>query len=317
MNAVRSLLILGVVSLFSCNAYSFWIWSPKTNKWKNPKYSAQVTPYLQYREAVKYFEKKSYKRALKEFKKLIVNYPDAYESAESQYYLGRCYQEMRQPYPAFLEYKKVIESYPNSKRIEEVVQYEYDIGEYFFSREAKRWMGVSKYDFMEHPSVEIFKIIIDKTPYSQYAPLAQYKLAVLFMQLTRFQEAREEFSKLIEAYPESEWALPSKYQLAIATAKAFPGAEYDSSSVKEAVKQLDAFIKDHPQAQVISAATAQLIELRNKEAEKNFNIAVFYEKQKKYTSAVVYYRIVLQEYPDSGYAASAGQKLKELEKDDQ
>jgi TolA-binding protein len=201
---IRKIFIFAFLVFFSFNAYSFWIWSPKTQKWKNPKYSPLATPFLQFKEAEKYFNEKLYKEAHREFKKLLINYPDSKEAAEAQYYLGRCLEEMNQPYAAFLEYQKVIESYPNSKRINEIVEREYNIGEYFLNREPKKWLGVSLYDLVEHPSIEILRKIVDKTPYSPCAPKAQYKLGLLFMQLGRYEEAKDAFQKVIDSYPENK-----------------------------------------------------------------------------------------------------------------
>ena len=77
-------LILLILFLFPCSVYPFWIWSPKTKEWKNPKYSALATPYLQYKSALKIFEEGRYKDAYTEFRKLLTHYPDAKEAAESQ-----------------------------------------------------------------------------------------------------------------------------------------------------------------------------------------------------------------------------------------
>jgi outer membrane assembly lipoprotein YfiO len=297
---------------FSLNAYSFWIWSPKTQKWKNPKYSPLATPYLQFKEAVKLFDKGSYSDAHREFKKLLVNYPDAKEAADAQYYLGRCLEKMDKPYDAFLEYHKVVDSYPNSQRISEIIEKEYNIGEYFLNREHKQWLGLSLYDFVEHPSIEIFRKIVDKAPYSEYAPRAQYKLGILFMHLARYEEARDSFQKLIDSYADSEWATPAKYQLAIATSKAFPGADYDSSYLKEATERLDEFIKNHPDAKISSEAEEQLKELRNREAKKDFDTAEFYEKQGQYKSAIIYYKKIIDNYEDSDYYGMSLERSKEL-----
>jgi outer membrane protein assembly factor BamD len=300
---------------FSINAYPFWIWSSKTQKWKNPKYSALATPFLQFKEAIKWFNNKDYKRAYKEFKKLLIHYPDAKEAADGQYYLALCLEKLNKPYQAFLEYKKLIDSYPNSKKINEVVEREYNIGEYFLNREPKKWLGVSIYDFVEHPAIEIFRTIVEKTPYSEYAPQAQYKLGVLFYQLGRYDEARDAFQKLVDNYPESKWALPAKYQLAIVTAKGSMGPDYDASSIKEARRRLDEFIKANPQVEISSQAKDYLKELKEKEAKKNFDIAKFYEKQKKYKAAKIYYELVLKKFPDTDYAQQAEVRLKELNKE--
>jgi outer membrane protein assembly factor BamD len=169
------------------------------------------------------------------------------------------------------------------------------------------------YDFMDHPSIEIFKKIIDKVPYSPYAAKAQYKTGILLLKLGRYDEAREAFQKVGDNYPDSEWAAPAKYQLAIATSKASGGADYDSTAVVEATKKLDEFIKVHPDADISPQANAQLKELRNREAKKNFDIAEFYERQRQYKSAQVYYKIVLDRYSDTDYAKRSKNALAKLE----
>jgi len=308
----KTIIFLFIFTLCATSAYPFWIWSPKTQKWKNPKYSALATPYLQYKEAVKIFDSGDYKKAHKEFKKLIVHYPDAKEAAEAQYYIGRCLEKMDKSYDAFLEYQKVIDSYPNSQRITEVVEREYNIGEYFLNREHKQWLGISIYDFVDHPSVHIFRTIVDKVPYSEYAPRAQYKLGMILANLSRHEEARDAFQKVLDDYADSEWAAPAKYQLAIVTAKAVSGTDYDSTYLKEAAERLDEFIEDHPEAQISLEAQDQLKILREREAKKIFDIAKFYESQDKYSAAVLYYKKVIANYSDTEHYSLSLEKIEEL-----
>jgi len=310
----KGIFIFFVLFLFIFNAYPFWIWSPKTKKWTNPKYSPLVTPFLQFKEAEKYFEEKSYKEAYNSFKKVVIHYPDAQEAAEAQYYMGRCMEELKKPYQAFLEYQKVIDKYPNSKRINEIIERQYNIGEYFLNVPSKKWLGISIYDFVEHPSIEIFKKILEKSPYSNYAPVAGYKLGILFLQLSRYDEAKEIFEKVIDNYPESEWAIASKYQIAVAASKANPMPGYDSTDLKDAEKRLDEFVKKHPNLDISEEAKSQLVELREREAKKNFDIAKFYEKQKKYNSAIVYYSIIIENYYDTKYYKLAEERVKYLKK---
>ncbi|MFH1504687.1 MAG: tetratricopeptide repeat protein [Candidatus Omnitrophota bacterium] len=308
-----------ILLLFSFNTYlcpkgyCFWIWSPKTQKWKNPKYSALATPYIQYSQALKLFEQEKYKDAYREFKKLLANYPDSKEAAEAQYYLARCMEKFDKPYESFLEYQKVVDSYPNSQRINEIIEREYNIGEYFLNREYKNWMGMSLYDFVDHPSIEIFRRIVQKAPYSEYAPRAQYKLGMILMQLGRYGESRDAFQKIIDNYSDSEWAAPAKYQLATATAKAFPGSDYDSTYLEEASERLDEFIKEHPEAQISAQAQDQLRQLRDREAKKLFDTALFYENQDCYPSAKLYYIKVIDNYSDSNYYQASLEKIDELD----
>jgi outer membrane protein assembly factor BamD len=306
-------ILLAIFTFVCLEAYPFWIWSPKTQKWKNPEYSALATPTLQYKEAIKFFKEGDFKRAYKEFKKLLANYPDSKEAAEAQYYLGRTLESLDKPFEAFLAFQKVVQSYPNSKRINEAIEREYNIGEYFLNKENKKILGISLYDFVDHPSVQIFQSIVEETPYSEYAARAQYKLGVMFLQLSRFKEARKAFQKVIEDYSDSRWATPAKYQLALATAQAFPGTDYDSSDLKRATQRLDEFIQEHPEAEISEKAKEQLAQLRTREAEKIFETALFYKQQKHYQSAKIYLEKIINNYSDTSYYQKAKKMANQLE----
>ena len=293
-------------------AFSFWIWSPKTQEWKNPELSPLATPKLQLQKAKKSFGSEDYKNAVKEFRKLLIHYPDAQEAAEAQYYIGRCWDELGNPYQSFLEYQKVINTYPNSQRIQEIAERMYHLGEYFFEREPSKWFGFSMYDFVEHPSIEIFKQIIEDAPYSDFAPAAKYKLGIIYTKLERYTEAKDTFQELLDNYPESEWAEAAKYQLALTSAQASSGVEYDAASRKEALEQFEDFLKTHPDTQLAQGAQGQFNELRNDEAKKHFSTAQFYEKQRKIQSAVIYYEVVVNKFSDTEYAELARRRLERL-----
>ena len=311
--AMKKLLIFMFFVSLTLNAYPFWIWSPKTKKWKNPTQSPLPTPQLQLERAVDEFDAQQYKVAMKELRKIIVNYPDAREAAEAQYYIGRCWEELKNPYQAFLAYQKVIASYPNSLRIQEIVEREYKIGEYFLEKEPQQWLGMSIYDFVEHPSLEIFGTIVDEVPYSPYAAPAQYKRGLLLAKLGRYQEAKDEFQKVLDNYPESEWAQAAKYQLAISSAHASGGVDYDDTSRKEAIAGFSEFLKKHPDTQLTQEAEEHFKKLREQDAQKNFDIAQFYARQHKKESAIIYYKMVIDNFPETTYAQEAQKALKSLE----
>ncbi|MCM8762916.1 MAG: outer membrane protein assembly factor BamD, partial [Candidatus Omnitrophica bacterium] len=65
--------------------------------------------------------------------------------------------------------------------------------------------------------------------------------------------------------------------------------------------------------QKIKEAEKNIAELKDKEAEANFNTAVFYEKQKAYAAAKIYYETVVTNYPQSRWVKLAQEKIKEME----
>ncbi|NQV04760.1 MAG: hypothetical protein HQ532_04595, partial [Candidatus Omnitrophica bacterium] len=71
---IASILMLGVM-VVAQPAHGFWVWTPESSKWENPKYAAKDTPLEQLEYARTFYEEKNFKLALKEFKKLIKYYP--------------------------------------------------------------------------------------------------------------------------------------------------------------------------------------------------------------------------------------------------
>ena len=294
-------------------SFGFWIWSPKSKKWRNPAYSPLAAPQAQFQKAMDRYEATAYKEALNEFLKVVKHFADSKQAPEAQYYIGKCYQALDNPYQAFKEYQKVIDSYPYSERINEIVELEYEIGDYFLNRQRNKWLGIVIDELFEHPSIEIFKKVIENAPYSEPAQASQYKLGLLYKGLARYEEAIDSFTELIEKYPESTWTEPAKYQLALCSARASLDSDYDQELTRQAKEQFEEFLVEHPDAEISKEAQKEFEELRNKEAEKSFNIATFYHKQHDFSSAKVYYNYVIKNYPRTLWAEEAREKLKEAE----
>ena len=300
--------------IISSNIYAFWIWSPKTQKWKNPQYSSLALPQLQFKKAFQFFENGKYKTALQEFRKILIHFPDAQEAAEACYYIGRCWEKLNRFYQAFLSYDKLVVTYPNSKRIQEALEREYRIGEYFLNQKPKKWLGISIYDLVEHPSLEIFRRIAERAPYSKYAPASLYKMGMILVELKRWEEAKDTFQKIVDNYPDSKWFKLAKFQLSLVCSKLSLGSDYDDTYYQEAKKGFEEFLKNNPEAKISKEAKKILEEIKEKEAKKYFDIAQFYKKQKKFKSAIIYYELLVRKYPESKYAQEAEKILRKLKK---
>lgn len=304
--------VLIIIFLFTANtAYPYWIWTPKTKKWVNPKTAVKPTPKEQFEFALTFFNDKQYEDAKREFKKLIQNYPKSFEAAESQYYLGRTLEEQHSLYEAYEAYQKVVDKYPFSSRIQEIIKREYDIAEAFMSGEKRKALGIVLP--VDNPAIEILSKVVDNSTYGPLAAKAQYKLGLVLKEMMRYYEAEDAFNKVISSYPDSEWVAPSKFQIAACRSAVSRGPEYDQGAAGEAKQKFEEFVKEHPDAVLSQEAEKNITRLKNKEAQSAYDIAVFYEKQKAYTAAKVYYEEILQKYPDTVWAKIATLRLKALE----
>jgi hypothetical protein len=89
-------------------AYSYWIWTPKTGKWVNPKTAVKSSPKEQFEFAKGLYDIKKYEDAKREFKKLVHSYSKSTEAAESQYYLGLTEEAEGNLYEAYLASRRLL-----------------------------------------------------------------------------------------------------------------------------------------------------------------------------------------------------------------
>ena len=294
-------------------AYPYWIWTPKSGKWVNPKTAAKATPQEQFDLAKGLYDAKNYEEAEREFKKVLNKFPKAKEAAESQYYLGRIEEDRENLYEAYLAYQKVIDKYPFSERIQEINEREFKIAEAFMGGYKRKALGITLP--VESPAIEIFTKVIENSNYGPLAAAAQYKLGLVLKGLMRYYEAEDSFNKLIANYPDSEWVEAAKFQIASCRASLSKGPDYDLGATREAKEKFERFVKEHPDAVLSHDAEKNIAGLSEKEAESYYNIARFYEKQKEYASARIYYNEIITRYSSSPWSAKALERMQIMEKE--
>lgn len=293
-------------------AGAFWVWTPETNRWVNPKYAVKDTPAEQLQYALKFYEAKEFKEALRELNKLIDHYPRAREAADAQYYIGRLWEDEGKPYEAFKNYQVMIDKYPFSERAAEVVRRQYDIGIKLMEGRGERGVLARTFGSEETAVTDIFNAVIKNAPYGEFAAPSRYKIGLYLVENELYQEARDEFEKVMNDYPDSEWAKAAKYQIALADAKRSTKPAYDQKITQSAVEEFKDFVESYPDAELSGEAKEQIQRLREKEAQSRFQIAEFYEKQKKYEAAKIYYQTVADGFKNSAWAGRALKKVREM-----
>ncbi len=306
---ILSLLIISF--LWFQPAYAYWIWTPRTGKWINPKTMPKENPKDQFVYAKSFYDDNKYEEAKREFRKLLKAYPKSAEAAESQYYLGLSEDEQDKLYEAFQAYQMVIDKYPFSERIGEIIEREYKIAEKFMAGEKRKALGLTLP--VENPAIEIFGKVVENSTYGPLAPRAQYKLGLVLKGLLRYYEAEDEFNKVVSRYPDSEWSAAAKFQIASCRSSLSKGSAYDQGAAQEAKERFEMFVKEHPDAVLSLDAEKNISQIREKEAEASYNIARFYEKQLAFDSAKIYYNDIVNNYAESPWASQAAVRLQTME----
>ena len=294
---------------FAPQAHAFWIWTPESGKWVNPKYDVKPSPKDQLEYATSFFDAHRYAEAKREYQKLLKAYPKAREAADAQFALGRVWEELKKYYEAVEAYQKVVDRYPFSDLGTKVVERQYLIANLLLEGKAKDSHFAMSFLGTDYNVIEIFKKVIKNDPYGAYAPASQYKMGLFHLQRQEYQEARDEFEKTVNDYPDSKWAESARYQIAVADSKRSVKPQYDQKVTGIAVEGFKDFVQTHPDSELSSDAKAEIDRLRVKEAENAFVVAKYYEKHKAFSAARIYYQSVVDKYGDTIWGEKALKKV--------
>ena len=310
----RVRLLAGIVSLLGVSpaAWAGWVWSPQTG-WVGPTGAVKDTPEEQLAVATAFFDRHDYHRARLEYQKLLRAYKASREAVEAQYYLGRCREEEGDYYKAFLEYRKTIQTYPSTKRFDELLEREYQIGNSFLSGAKRKLWGTAAILPARDKAVEIFQAIVDDGPFSQYGALAQYKLGVAHVALQDYEAAVSAFEQVPARYPESPLVDEARFQIAQASLKGTFSPGYDQSPTDLAIRELDTFVRAYSQSTLLPEAQGRLASLRERRAQHEYQVAQFYERRRHPTSAQLYYETIVERFGSSPWAAKAAERLRVLQ----
>ena len=303
-----NLLLLPVVP---DTARAYWVWTPETKKFINPKYAVKDTPKEQYDWAMGFYNAKDYKRAAVEFEKLVKNYEYSEYAAEAQYHTGLSYDNMGKYYIAFQNYQKAVDNFPHVNNIDEIISREFNIGNIYASKSNPRVLGaeiMTSYD----KAIEIYKKVVENAPFGKLADEAQFKMAMTMKDAGRYDEATIAFQKIVDDYPASKLYERSRYEMANSAYKASLSPAYDAAPTDKALKAFEEFASTNADEKLTKEAHTTIKRLKNKAAEKSFMTAEFYEKQKHYVSAIIYYQDVIDRYPDSISAETANIRIRDL-----
>lgn len=158
-------------------------------------------------------------------------------------------------------------------------------------------------EFYNHKKYEIaiksFEKIIFYHAETEFVDDAQFYLAKAYFEKKDYNQAITEFEYLIKNFPGSPF-LEESYLL---RAKAYflksPGYEKDQTETKEAISLLDDFITRFPNSIYSASARTLILQARNRLAKKELENGRLYLKMKEYESAILYFKYVIENYPET------------------
>lgn len=128
-----------------------------------------------------------------------------------------------------------------------------------------------------------------------------YYLGKAHLATERPVEAKLEFEVLIQDFPNSPFYIESYFRLGYSSYIESPSYEKDQAKTKEAIRELSEFVDMFSQSPFADSAVIYRDKCIEKLAKKEFMNARFYERLEYFESAIVYYKVLIDEYPQSQY----------------
>ena len=132
-----------------------------------------------------------------------------------------------------------------------------------------------------------------------------YYLGMADLHVKKFIDARMEFEKVVQDFPNSPFSAESQFRIGLSVFRQSHQYSRDQSETKEAIRLFRDFLDYNKDGPFVDSATHYLNEAEEKLAHKEFSNARFYEKVNEPEAAVVYYKTFISQYPESQFTSQA------------
>ncbi len=162
-------------------------------------------------------------------------------------------------------------------------------------------------------AIKVLEYIQEHDPGNPLADDAILAIANYQFRRGNFEQAAFYYDLLIQGYPKSEHLAHAYLRAAEARLALYDGAEYNAKPLEEARRLLQTAATQFPElADQRPRIYEMLHRIEERQAERDFQVARFYERIGRPDAARVYYQLVIRDYPKTSWAQRARQRLEEL-----
>jgi outer membrane protein assembly factor BamD len=251
------------------------------------------------------------KRAIRAYKTLVRRHPKDALAPGSAYLAAELMEKTHDYLRAAEAYRFLVERYPTNPHFNEAIEGQFRIGEMYLNGKKIKFLGMSIASSLDH-AVEIFAAVIRTAPYGKYTARAQYDIGRAREKEGANDAALQAYQAVVDKFPNDVVAADSQYQVGYIWFTAARQGTKDIAASANARTAFQDFLFRYPNSEKAAQARANLLLLEHKQTSNSFNIAKYYDKQKYYRAAVIYYNEVIRQQPGSGESEKAKKRIDQL-----
>src|SRR6516165_4478628 len=253
----------------------------------------------------------NFKRAISAYKTLVKRHPKDALASTALYRAAQLQEQTHQFTSAADSYLQLVERYPSSAHFDDAVEGQFRIGEIYLNGKKLKVLGIPIASALDR-AVTIFANVVRTAPYGKYTARAQFNIGMAREKQGANDAAIQAYQAVVDKFPNEPIAVDAQYQIGYIWFTASQKGTNDAAAANNAKTAFQDFLFHYPKSEKAAQARKNLDILEHKQTNNSFKVAKFYDKQKYYRAAVIYYNEVIRQQPGSQESNEAKKRIDQL-----
>jgi len=251
------------------------------------------------------------KRAIKAYKSLVKHHPKDTLASAALYRSAQLQEQLHEYTPAAESFSQLVEKYPGSPHFEEAIEAQFRVGEIYLNGKKLKFLGIPLASALDR-AVTVFANVVRTAPYGKYTARAQFDIGLAREKQGANDAALQAYQAVVDKFPNEPVAVDAQYQIGYIWFTAAQTGTKDAAASANAKTAFQDFLFHYPKSEKAAQARANLDILEHKQTANSYKVAKFYDKQKYYRAAVIYYNEVIRQQPGSSESNEAKKRIDQL-----
>src|SRR6266702_899186 len=251
------------------------------------------------------------KRAIKAYKNLVRRHPKDTLAGGALYRAAQLQEQVHLYVAAAASFSQLVERYPGDPHFDEAIEAQFRIGEIYLHGKKLRFLGIPFASALDR-AVTIFANVVRTAPYGKYTARAQFDIGLAREKQGANDAAIQAYQAVADKFPNEPVAVDAQYQIGYIWFTAAQTGTKDAAAAANAKTAFQDFLFHYPKSEKAAQARANLDILEHKQTSNSYKVAKFYDKQKYYRAAVIYYNEVIRQQPGSEESNQAKKRIDQL-----
>src|SRR6266481_4748217 len=251
------------------------------------------------------------KRAINAYKTLVRRHPKDALAPTALFRAAQLQEQTRQYTPAADSYLHLVEKYASSPHFDEALEGQFRIGEIYLNGKKLKLLGIPVASALDR-AVTVFANVVRTAPYGRYTARAQFDIGMARQKQGANDAAIQAYQAVVDKFPNEPIAVDAQYQIGYIWFTASQLGTNDAAAAGNAKTAFQDFLFHYPKSEKAAQARKNLDILERKQTTGSYEVAKFYDKQKYYRAAVIYYNEVIRQQPGSQESNEAKRRIDQL-----